>query len=332
MKLTKFRTCFAAGLLASLTTLALTSAVVPSRAETITVTHWGSAFYGAPYAIARAKGFFKKHGVDITGFLTATGGGTAVRNTLAGGLPFGEVALPAAIMAIQSGQPLKIVSGGVESVGDLVWVAKPNAPINGLSNIKGKKIAYTSVGSVSNMVLLMCLRKAGVDRSAVHLVAAGGLGSNLSAALNGAVDAGIVTEPLWSQSKGTVKAAFEVKDCTDPHITQTVGITTAEFAKSHGDTIRGIIAARREGVAFINSHTDEAADIVAKAYNGDAKLYRTVFKNLVAMDYFGDGTINYDNMDRMIDGMKLVGLLKGPVDWKAIVDGAFQPSSSKSSH
>ena len=162
--MTKFRSCLAAGLPAVVTSLALASTTVPSRAETITVTHWGSAFYGAPYAVALEKGFFKKGGVDITGFLTATGGGTAVRNTLAGSLPYGEVALPAAIMAIQSGQPLKIVSGGVESVGDLVWVAKPDSPINRLSDIKGKKIAYTSAGSVSNMILLMCVSKAGLDR------------------------------------------------------------------------------------------------------------------------------------------------------------------------
>src|SRR5690348_13583065 len=60
-----------------------TSAV---RAETITVTHWGGQFYGVPYAVAMEKGFFKKNGVDVTGILTAAGGGTAVRNTLAGGI------------------------------------------------------------------------------------------------------------------------------------------------------------------------------------------------------------------------------------------------------
>ena len=53
-----------------------------ARAETITVTHWGGQFYGVPYAVAMEKGLFKKHGVDVTGILTAAGGGTAVRNTL----------------------------------------------------------------------------------------------------------------------------------------------------------------------------------------------------------------------------------------------------------
>ena len=32
--------------------IAVTAIPMQSRAEMITVTHWGSAFYGAPYAVA----------------------------------------------------------------------------------------------------------------------------------------------------------------------------------------------------------------------------------------------------------------------------------------
>ena len=174
-----------------------------ARAETITVTHWGSAFYGAPYAIAQEKGFFKKRGLDITGFLTSAGGGTSVRNTLAGDLPFGEVALPAAILAIQSGQPLKIISGGVESVGDIVWVEKLDGRIDGLKDMAGKKIAYTSSGSVTNMIILMCLQKAGLDQKALQLLTAGDIGANMSAVLNGAVDAGMSGEPICTGVRPT---------------------------------------------------------------------------------------------------------------------------------
>src|ERR1700734_70416 len=89
-----------------------------ARAETITVTHWGGQFYGVPYAVAMEKGFFKKNGVDVTGILTAAGGGTAVRNTLEGGIPFGEVSLAAAVQAIKSGQKLISIGAGSWSVAD----------------------------------------------------------------------------------------------------------------------------------------------------------------------------------------------------------------------
>ena len=135
------------GLLAlSATIAALASSA--SQAETITVTHWGGQFYGVPYAVAMDKGFFKKNGVDVTGILTAAGGGTAVRNTLAGGIPFGEVSLAAAVQAINAGQKLIIIGAGAQTVADQMWVVKKDSPLNGIKDLVGKQIAYTAPGSV----------------------------------------------------------------------------------------------------------------------------------------------------------------------------------------
>jgi len=308
-------------------TLALAAAVLtlPARAETITVTHWGAAFYGAPYAVAMAKGFFKKRGVDITGILTSAGGGTSVRNTLAGDLPFGEVALPAAIMAINSGQPLKFIGGGVESIADILWITQKDSSINSIRDIVGKKVSFTSPGSVTNMLILMCMKAANIDRKDVTLVPAGGIGANLSAVLNKAVDTGMTGEPIWSENKDKVKPAFWTKDCFPPQMTQTVMITTTEFAQTGGDKLRAIIAARREGVEYIIKNPEESADIVAKAYNGNPALYREVFKNFVAINYFGDGRFNFKGMDRMAEGMEIIGQIKGKPDWKAMIDPSFLP-------
>jgi len=296
-----------------------------ARAETITVTHWGSAFYGAPYAVAMAKGFFKKRGVDITGILTSSGGGTSVRNTLAGELPFGEVALPAAILAIGSGQPITIVSGGVETVADILWITQPEAPFDSLKSLTGRKVAFTTPGSVTNMLILMCLRNAGMTPADVRLLPAGDIGANLSAVINHAVDAGMTGEPVFSENKARVKPAFWSSDCGPPEMTQTVGITTTEFAGTGGDKLRAIIAGRREGVEYIRSHPDESADIVAEAYHGDPRLYREVFRHFIEIGYFGDGRLNIANMDRMAEGMRLVGTLKAPPSWDKMLDRRFLP-------
>ncbi len=78
--------------------------------------------YGVPFAVALDKGYFKQNGVDVTGFITSEGGGTSVRNAMASEIPYGEVALPAAIAAIKQGVPITIVHSGVQSVADLLWV------------------------------------------------------------------------------------------------------------------------------------------------------------------------------------------------------------------
>jgi len=302
------------------------SALTPAaRAETITVTHWAAAFYGAPYAVAMDKGFFKARGVDVTGVLTSTGGGTSVRNTLAGDLPFGEVALPAAIEAIRAGQPLKIVCAGVESVADILWIAKPDSPLASIKDIIGKKVGYTSPGSVTNMLILMAMKAQGIDAAKVSLVPAGGIGANLTAVLSGAIDTGMNGEPLWSQEKSKVKPVFWVKDVLPPDMTQTVGIVTDEFAAAHADKIRALIAGRRDGVQFIAAHPDEGAAIVAKAYNIDAGLTRDVFKHFLAINYWSEGAFDHAAMDRMVEGLQIVGKLKGPMDWGPVTNPGFLP-------
>ena len=76
-------------ILCFVTTAILSIVHINVRAENITVTHWGASFYGAPYAVAMQKGWFKTDKFDVTGIITSTGGGTSVRNTLASNIPIG---------------------------------------------------------------------------------------------------------------------------------------------------------------------------------------------------------------------------------------------------
>ena len=268
--------------------------------------------------------------MDITGILTSAGGGTSVRNTLAGDLPYGEVALSAAIEAIKAGQPLKIINGGVQSVADILWIAKPDSPLHSIKDLVGKKVGFTSPGSVTNMLILMAFKASGMDPKEAKLVPAGDIGANLSAVLSGAIDTGMTSEPVWSENKTKVKPVFWTKDVLPPNMMQTVGITTTDFAKTGAAKLRAIIEGRREGVRYIEEHPDEAADITAKAYNGDPALYRQIFKHFLEIRYWSDGRLDYDGMNRMVEGLQIVGKQKGPVDWGPLVDAEFLPKELQS--
>ena len=101
----------------------LFAGTISAAAVDLNVTHFGTGMYGVPYAIAKEKGYFKEIGLDVTGFLTSAGGGTTVRNVLASELPYGEVALPAVIAAVQQGVEMTIVHAGVLSVAGAFAVA-----------------------------------------------------------------------------------------------------------------------------------------------------------------------------------------------------------------
>ena len=305
------------------TALAVAFLSSPAAAEQISVTHWGVQMYGAPYAVAMAKGYFKESGVDIDGILTSKGGGTTMRNVLASGLPYGEVAVSAAVAASRAGINVRIVNGGVVTVGEILWVTMPDSPVKTIKDLQGRKIGYTSPKSITDMLTIMAFQAQGLPLDKVQRVAVGGIGAQLTALQQGGIDAAFMSEPIWTKEKGKYRPVFYVKDVLPSRMTQTVGVTTAEFARSNPEKVRAIVAARRKGVDFIYANPKEASAIVAKEYGMDGKIVEESLANLIALKYWSAGELDIDGMNAMVKGLQLVGDISGPVDWNALIDRSF---------
>jgi NitT/TauT family transport system substrate-binding protein len=303
--------------------LSLALLTAPAFAEQISVTHWGVQMYGAPYAVAMAKGYFKEAGVAIDGILTSKGGGTTMRNVLASDLTYGEVALSAAVAAAATGINVRIVNAGVVTVGEILWVTLPNSPLQTIKDLQGRKLGYTSPKSITDMLTIMALQAQGISLDKVQRVAVGGIGAQLTALEQGGIDAAFISEPIWTKEKRKYRPLFYVKDVLPSQMTQTVGVTTAEFAKKHPEKIRGIIAGRRRGVEFIYSNAKEAAAIVAKAYEMDPKIVEESIANLIALKYWSTGEFDLNGMNLMVKGLQLVGELTQPVNWHRLIDRSF---------
>lgn len=291
----------------------------PAAAEQISVTHWGVLMYGAPYAVAIEKGYYKDAGLNIDGVLTSKGGGTTMRNVMASDLPYGEVALAAVIAAMKQGIDLKIVHNGVRTAGEILWVTTPDSGINAVKDLAGKKVAFTSPKSVTDMLLTMVLDK---HKIKTETVAAGGIGSGLTMVEQKAVVAAPVMDPIWSKMSGKFKPVFMVADELPPMV-QTVGVTTSEFAKANKDKLRKLVQARKKAVDFIYANPDETAKIVAKHYNTDEKTILQAVKNLSALKYWSAGEFEYPAMDNMVRGLQIIGEVDGKIDWSKVVDESF---------
>jgi NitT/TauT family transport system substrate-binding protein len=293
---------------------------IPAQAnEQVTVTHWGVLMYGAPYAVAIEKGFYKEQGLDIDGVLTSKGGGTTVRNVIASDLPYGEVALSAAIAAANQGIKLKIVHTGVRTAGEILWAVNPDSPVKSVKDLAGQKVAITSPKSVTEMLLILVGDKYGIK---TERIAAGGIGAGLTMLEQKAVVAAPVMDPVWAKVQSKFKPLFFIKDEL-PEAVQTVGVTTAEYAAAHPEKLRKLIAARRKGVEFIYQNPEEAARIVAKKYDLEEAVAQTAIANLKAIRYWSAGEFEYQGMNNLVHGLQVVGEASGPVDWKAHVDESF---------
>jgi NitT/TauT family transport system substrate-binding protein len=316
---------------------ALALALLPLHAmaaEQIVVSNFGVAANGMPYAIAMDKGFFKAEGADVSGILSSSGGGTTVRNLMTGHLSFGEIDLAGTVAAIQQGADLKIVSDNVLTVAEFVWAVKPDSPIRTIQDLKGKKIGYTNPRSTSQALDILLLEQAGLKPDDAELVKTGGFGEAVVALNLGLIDASAIADPVWSKNKSQFRVLVSASDVLPP-LCNVIGVTTGEAAATKGDFIRAILRGRRKAVEFMSAHPDEAADIVAKAYNLDVEVAKSTIHNLVApsksgVPYWSAGNFDLAGMDRMIRAQKLVGALSGDVEWSKIVDTSFLTDDLKS--
>jgi NitT/TauT family transport system substrate-binding protein len=305
-----------------------------ARAEQLVVSNFGVSANGMPFGVALEKGYFKDEGLNVTGIISSAGGGTTLRNMLAGeGSPFGEVNPVAVVSAVLAGADLKIVSDDVLTVAEFVWAVKPDSPIKSIKDLKGKKMAYTNPRSTSQALANLMLERAGYKEGDVELVKTGGFGEGVAALESGQIDIAPITEPLWSKYKDKFRAVIRATDALPP-LANVVGVTTEENFAKRGDFIRGVIRARRKAVIFMRDHPDEAAQIVAKQFNITPEVAKSAIVNLTTsktdgVPYWGEGEIRLDGLKRMIEAQKKVGAIKGDVDWDKLIDTRFLPDDLK---
>ncbi len=313
---------------------ALVLGALPARAEQIAVGNFGVAANGMPFGVALTKGYLKEEGIDVTGIITSAGGGTSLRNMLAGGVPYGEVNPGVVVSAIQQGADLKIISDNVLTVAEFIWATKKDSPINSIKDLKGKKIGYTNPRSTSQGLAMLLLTKAGFKPDEAELVRTGGFGEGVAALDTGLIDVAPMAEPVWSKFKDKYKPVAVATEILPP-LGNVVGVTTSNMAAEKGDFIRAVIRARRRAVEFMNKNPDEAGDIVATHYNLEPAVARAAVRNLTSsrtegVPYWGTGQIHLQGLKRIIEVQRMVGAIKGEVDFDKIIDTSFLPDDIKS--
>jgi NitT/TauT family transport system substrate-binding protein len=302
--------------------------------QQIVVSNYGVAANGMPYAVALAKGFFKQAGADVSGILSSQGGGTTIRNLQGGGLDYGEVDLAGTVAAIQQGADLHIISDNVLTVGEFVWAVKPTSPIRTVKDFRGKKVGYTSPRSTSQALDVLLLQQSGMGPKDANLQKVGGFGEQIVTLNLGAIDVATLADPVWSKNSAGLRAVVRASDVLPP-LANVVGVATGKAIAQHGEFLRAVLKARRMAVEYIYAHPDEAAAIVAKAYNLELPVAKAAIRNLTApgkpgsLPYWGTGRIDLAGMNRMIAAQKAVGALTATPDWNKIVDRRFLPADQQ---
>ena len=299
----------------------------PVNAADLLVTQYKNDPSGAPYGIALEKGFFKTHGLDITGIISGAGGGSSVRNAMASDLGYGDVTAAPVIAAAEQGQDVKIVSITSRSLADLVLIVMPDSPLKTAADLKGKKFGISNPKSLGEMMGVLVMEKAGLKQGDVQMTALGSLSGALTALENGVVEATSIPVILFRTRGGESKYRVLVGPKDLPLIPSQLGMATGKAMTEWPEKLRAIQAARREGTKFIYEHTDEAIQILSNLYAPlPPKDVEIMVRELVEAKFWTEGRIEMPLLEQTVHAMKGVGMLQKDVDLKKIVDSSFLPA------
>jgi NitT/TauT family transport system substrate-binding protein len=293
-------------------------AATPASAAKITVSQYGRLVATLPWAVALEKGMFKEAGLDIDGITAGAGGGTSLRNMLAGELPYAERATSAAIAGSLAGVELKALASSSNHIGELAWAAKPDAGIASIKDLVGKKVAYTSPKSITEMVVRTALKQEGLTGK-VEALPLGGLGPALTALAQGAVAAAPWNDPALTVTPDKYKVLFYGHQYY-PKFTWQVAVTTKEFAAKNSVTLRKLLAVHRKAVEFVYANRAEAARIYAKVWEVSAAEADAILPKYYEWQHWSRGDFSKEGLSAVVDGLISVGEIKEPFDWSRLID------------
>src|SRR4030095_9211565 len=138
------------------------------------------------------KGHFKQQGLDVK-LITIRQSDVIIKAIMAGELNFMSI-IPTAILASVRGLPIRTIAVNVDNA-PYVLVARPQ--IKSMSDLKGKKIAVSSLGGMSTLVVRAIVARSGLDPDRdVTYLAVGGSETRSVARGSVFVDAALMTIPL----------------------------------------------------------------------------------------------------------------------------------------
>jgi NitT/TauT family transport system substrate-binding protein len=297
----------------------------------ITCTHYPEQDYGLPIVVAQQLGQMGKLGIDVKSITGSSGGGTTVRNVTQGGLSLGQVATSAGIKAILAGEDLKIVGGAVMTPGTICWIVKKDSPIKSIKDLVGKTVGFTQPGSVSESLLALSLKAAGVDPASVKTRAAGGIGENFTLLSSGGLDAAFTVDPILTEHSSEVRVVFFARDYVKKFL-QTVWVTDSATLKDQSPQVAAFLRGWTWGAEYTASHPVDAAKIFAKAAQQDEAPVIYTLQHEQPAQYFGKGNLDQEALANALEAMRF-GKLLGPdkIDLSKIIDQSALQSSLRTS-
>ena len=210
--------------------------------------------------IAKEAKLYEKHGLDVE-LILLRGSGQTSAALLGGSIFASPVALPTVMLADLSGADLTNVAHTVPGVQTKLLV-RPE--IKRVEDLRGKRIASSSLGSLGDFLFKYILRKNGLDPLRdITWLSIGTPPERLQAMISGAVDAAEASYPFDVQ--GERKGFRVLLDARKEVVYPSMSIVTRKKnIVEDRETVMRMVKAHVEGIAYFRGNKDFAIRVLSK--------------------------------------------------------------------
>lgn len=214
-----------------------------------------------PVDVGNKLGIFKKHGLELK-IINFTGGSKMATAMAANSLDIGDGA-GTEMALVAKGVPMKAIC---ETAGPIpfIGVGVPyDSPIHTIDQLKGKKIGYSSAGSLTDWLIKELVRKQGWGPQGVTGVAIGNGANNIISGFRAnLIDADVAVTSLFlsMEEKKTGRLLFPVTKYEGNLAAGTL-YASNHLIETNPAALRAFLAGWIETVDYIRAHKAEAVKI-----------------------------------------------------------------------
>ena len=293
--------------------------------DKITIAGWSKPISEITNILAEPdKGFFKAEKIEL-GYISGTGGGSALTNMLSGAADVAFTDPSSLYQALSRGEDLvaiyNIYPQNVFNV-----VVPVGRGITTTADLKGKTIGLYSLNSGTRQNLLFLLHKAGLNESDVNIQVTGLL--NFAPVIQGQVDATAATDTGLYVGKLKGLGDVTVINVADSlNVPSDLFVVTRGYYKENKSVLRRFLKAYRNSTQWMIDNPEDAARIaVTRAINGrDEKVNLEIIKlrNISAQSETtrskGLGHFDLEVLQDGADTFFAQGLISSAIDMTQVV-------------
>lgn len=236
----------------------------PSVGQPLEKIHLAHSSISGSQAILRViqdAGIFKMNDFDVT-IIFIAGGPTVISAMIAGDVPFGVIAGPAAVSANLVGSDVAVLATFVNTMEHSI-LALPT--IKQPSDLKGKKIAVNRFGSSDDFGARFALKKWGLEADRdVAVLQVGEQSARFSALQAKAVEATLLQPPLTATARtGGFRELASLADLGLDYLGTTL-VTSRSYIRGHEDVVRRMVKSFVDGIHFYKTNRQASLQSIAR--------------------------------------------------------------------